>query len=169
LRVAIFEGTLLPVSDLLQFRTSPIHGMGGFAAGPILKGTLVIEYTGEKISKAESLRRCEQENPFIFALDETCDLDGAVGWNPARFLNHSCAPNCDAELIDGRIWIIARRDIACGEEITFNYGYDLDSYRDHPCECGAPECVGYIVAEELMEEVRRKESARQNRPAPPAA
>jgi len=148
------------VSDLVQFKPSTIHGMGAFAAAPIVKGTLVIEYTGERISKAESLRRCEAENWFIFALDDTHDLDGAVGWNPARFINHSCAPNCDAELMDGRIWIVARRDILPGEEITFNYGYDLESYREHPCACGARECVGFIVAEELKEEVRRRESRR---------
>jgi SET domain-containing protein len=155
------------VSDLLQFKPSPIDGMGAFAAAPIRKGTLVIEYTGEKISKAESLRRCEEENPFIFALDEVWDLDGAAVWNPARFINHSCAPNCDAELIDGRIWIIARRDIARGEEITFNYGYDLESYREHPCACGAPGCAGYIVAEELMGEVRKRESGNNAGPAAP--
>ena len=65
-------------------------------------------------------------------------------------LNHSCAPNCEAELLDDRIWIIARRDIQPGEEITFNYGYDLENYRDYPCCCGSPHCVGYIVAEEFF-------------------
>jgi SET domain-containing protein len=157
------------VSDLLQFKPSSIHGMGAFAAVPIVKGSLVIEYIGQKITKAESLRRCEKENWFIFALDDTYDLDGAVGWNPARFINHSCAPNCDAELIDGHIWIIARRDIAPGEEITFNYGYDLDAYQEHPCQCGAPGCVGYIVAEELMDEVRQKEARKQHKSKPDAS
>jgi SET domain-containing protein len=66
------------------------------------------------------------------------------------------APNCEAEWEGGRIWITARRDIAAGEEITFNYGYTLDEYREHPCHCGAPECAGYIVAEEYFECVRKK-------------
>ena len=64
-------------------------------------------------------------------------------------------------MIDGRIWIVAGRDIRAGEEITFNYGYDIESYREHPCHCGAPQCVGYIVAEEFFEDVRaRRRSGR---------
>ncbi len=146
------------MSELISFRESPIHGLGGFANQPLAAGTRVIEYGGQKIGKAESLRRCEENNWFIFALDDQFDLDGSVGWNPARFINHSCSPNCDAELIDGHIWIVARRDIAAGEEITFNYGYDLESYREHPCHCGAPNCLGYIVAEELFPLLRNNKT-----------
>jgi SET domain-containing protein len=139
--------------DWIVFRASPIHGMGGFARRAVPRGTSVIEYQGRRIDKAESLRQCELENPYIFALDDTFDLDGNVEWNPARLLNHSCAPNCEAENLDGRIWIVAAREILEGEEITFNYGYDLDSYREHPCQCGALRCVGYIVAEEHFPQV----------------
>ena len=139
--------------ELLVFKTSPIHGLGGFAKAGIAKGTRVIEYVGERISKSESLRKCEGNNEFIFSLNEEQDLDGDVAWNPARLLNHSCAPNCEAELQEDRIWIVATRDIPAGEEITFNYGYDLEDYRDYPCRCGAPNCVGYIVAEEFFEHV----------------
>ena len=146
------------MSQALLFKESAIHGLGGFAARPLKAGERIIEYVGQKITKSESLRRCEEENWCIFALDDQFDLDGAVGWNPARFINHSCAPNSDAELIDGRIWIVARRDIAAGEEITFNYGYDLESYREHPCGCGAPNCVGHIVAEELFEHLKTLKS-----------
>ena len=145
-----------PSLTTFEIKPSPVHGVGGFAAMPIRAGTLVVEYVGEKISKRESNCRCETGNTFIFELDDEWDLDGAVGWNPARFLNHSCAPNCDAELIDGCIWIVARRDIASGEELTFNYGYCLEDYREHPCRCGAPECVGYIVAEELFDSIRKR-------------
>jgi uncharacterized protein len=143
------------MNDLIFFKESKIHGMGGFAKENILKGTQIIEYTGQKITKKESLRRCEENNWYIFALDDEFDLDGAVGWNPARFINHSCSPNCDAEMIDGHIWIIARRDIPKDEEISFNYGYDLEVYKEHPCRCGAPNCVGYIIAEELFPYVRK--------------
>ena len=73
----------------------------------------------------------------------------------ARFVNHSCEPNCEAELSDGQVWIIAGRDIAAGEEVTYNYGYDLVDYREHPCRCGAASCVGYIVAEEFFPSLRR--------------
>lgn len=146
-------------NGLLEFRPSPIHGTGGFAAAPIRAGTLVIEYTGQRIAKGESTRRCEAGNTFIFELDQDWDIDGGQGWNPARYLNHSCEPNCEAELIDGRIWITARRDIAPGEEITFNYGYDREDYREHPCRCGAPGCVGFMVAEEFFPVLRERLSS----------
>jgi hypothetical protein len=130
--------------------------MGGFAVGSLAQGARVVEYVGRKLTKAESLRLCEAGNTFIFALDDEFDLDGNTEENPARLLNHSCAPNCEAEFGEGRIWITARRDIAAGEEITFNYGYTLDEYREHPCRCGAPGCVGFIVAEEFFEHVKQK-------------
>jgi SET domain-containing protein len=138
------------------FKSSPIHGSGGFAREDIAVGTRVIEYVGEKITKQESLARCERSNEYIFGIDDTHDLDGNVDWNPARFLNHSCEPNCEAQLADGRIWIVAIRDVRVGEELTFNYSYDLADYREHPCRCGAASCVGYIVAEEFFEHVRRQ-------------
>lgn len=128
--------------------------MGGFARRKIKNGEPVIEYIGEKISKAESLRRCEAENPYIFQIDDEFDLDGNVGWNPAKFINHSCAPNCEAQFFDDMIWIMAKRDIEPGEEITFNYSYDLEDYKEHPCKCGAANCVGYIVAEEFFPKFR---------------
>jgi SET domain-containing protein len=143
----------------LPFATRPssVHGLGAFTTGLIRAGAEFVQYSGEKITKAESLRRCEADNTFIFQLDDDWDVDGNVSWNPARFLNHSCAPNCDAELIDDEIWIVARRDIAVGEELTFNYGYDLEQYRDYPCRCGASECVGYIVAEEFFPLLRQRQ------------
>ncbi len=140
----------------LIFKPSPIHGTGGFARSDLACGTRVIEYVGRRISKHESIERCRGGNEYVFSVDEETDLDGNVEWNPARFLNHSCAPNCEAELIDGKIWIVALRDIRAGEEVTFDYGYDLEDYRAHPCACGAPECVGYIVAGELRNLVRKK-------------
>ena len=142
--------------SLIEFKTSPIHGTGGFATAQIEPDTALIEYVGERISKAESASRCAQDNRFIFHLDDDFDLDGSVSWNPARWINHSCAPNCEAQLIDGRIWIVAVRPIQPGEEISFNYSYDLEEYRDHPCRCGTRDCVGFIVAEEFFDHVRRQ-------------
>lgn len=143
-------------TDLVAIRPSPIHGLGGFARINIPTGTRVLEYIGEKISKQESLRRCQANNEFIFSLDERFDLDGNIAENPARFLNHSCTPNCDADLEDDRIWIVAKRDIRAGEELTFNYRFDLIDYRDQPCRCGSSDCVGFIVAEEFFEHVRKQ-------------
>lgn len=139
---------------MIRIAPSPIHGLGGFASAPLPRDARVVEYLGEKIARGESVRRCESGNQFVFALDNEFDLDGDVPWNPARFLNHSCAPNCEAVCQDGHIWIVASRDISPGEEITFNYSYDLENYRDHPCHCGAPGCLGYIVAQEFFPHLR---------------
>jgi hypothetical protein len=148
-----------PTHPLIEFRPSAIQGLGGFAKVPIPAGTRVMEYVGERITKAQSLERCAQGNHAIFNLNENWDLDGAVDWNPARFLNHSCAPNCDAEDIEGRIWIVAQRAIEAGEEVTFNYGYDLEDYKENPCRCGATACVGYVVAEEFFDLLRAQADA----------
>jgi len=143
-------------TEWAEFRRSKIHGRGGYAAKDIPVETDVIEYVGEKISKEESERRCENNNEYIFTGDDTYDVDGNVDWNPARLINHSCDPNCEALTDDDmRIWIVAKRDIKAGEELTFNYNYDLEDYKEHPCCCGARHCVGFIVAEEFFEQVRQ--------------
>ncbi len=143
-------------TELIVFRRSNIHGTGGYARQDLAAGTRIIEYVGEKITKSEAAIRCEAQNGFIFTLDDEWDLDGSMEWNPARLINHSCAPNCEAEIADGRITIVALRGITAGEELTFNYGYDLENYREQPCCCRAQECTGFIVAEEHFEHVRQQ-------------
>lgn len=143
-----------------EVRESGIDGRGAFAVEAIPAGALVAEYRGRRITKSESVRECEAGNPYIFTLDDEWDLDGNVESNPARFINHSCAPNCEVDIQDGRILIQALRDIAPGEELSFNYGYDLEDYHEQPCRCGVAQCVGFIVAEELFPEVRQKELTR---------
>lgn len=138
----------------LAFRQSDIHGHGGFATVHLPAGARLIEYIGERIDKAEADRRCEDGNHFVFHLNDEFDIDGNVDWNPARLLNHSCAPNCEVDCDGKQIWILALRDISPGEELTFNYGYELADYRDSPCRCGTPTCVGFMVAEEYFEQVR---------------
>jgi len=149
-------GNSMLEENRIDYRPSRIHGMGGFARTDVRAGETVIEYVGERITKEESVRRCARNNPFIFALDEIHDLDGNVPANPARFLNHSCRPNCEAIEDDGRIWIMAMRPIEAGEELTFNYGYSLEEYDEHPCHCGSGDCVGFVVAEEFHEIIRRR-------------
>jgi SET domain-containing protein len=79
-------------------------------------------------------------------------IDAAVDGNEARFINHSCAPNCDAVIEDGRIWIETIRDVAPGEELAYDYAYVLEerhtpaAKRRFPCHCGAPTCRGTILA-----------------------
>lgn len=144
---------------------SPIHGLGVCAKVAIPAGTRIIEYTGERITKAESRRReklrlARQRRGgdgcvYIFDLNQRHDLDGRSRKNLARLLNHSCAPNCRAETIRGHIWIIADRDIQAGEELTFDYGFPFREWPLHPCRCGAPECVGYIVNQYQRWRVRK--------------
>ena len=153
------EDSIPRADDLTYSGKSGIHGQGLFARRELNAGCRVIEYVGNRISKRESLEQCAASNDFIFALDAQCDLDGKVPWNLARLINHSCEPNSEARLIDGRIWIVAVRTISPGEEITFNYSYDFDNYRDHPCRCGAESCVGYMVAVELFPLLRTKGSS----------
>lgn len=154
-------------------RRSSIHSRGVFARCDIPTNTKVIEYTGEKIGKRESERRAQIRLArakktgvaavYIFNLNKKQDLDGSQASNTARLLNHSCAPNCEAIQSRGRIWLTAMRDIREGEELTFNYGFDLENWDEHVCRCGTDRCVGFIVGEEywpglktLLEERARK-------------
>lgn len=143
-------------SDLVEYRSSGIHGTGGFARQLIPAGTSVVQYVGHRIDKTAATEHCANGNEYVFCLDDQWDLDGNVDWNPARFINHSCAPNCEAQFDEEarEIWIVACREIHPGEELTFNYNYDLEDYREHPCRCGASACVGFMVAEELFAHVR---------------
>jgi SET domain-containing protein len=151
-----------PQTVLVTHRHSPIHGCGVFSKADIPPGKRILEYKGELIEKQESARRCEQNNVYIFSLSDRFDIDGNAEWNPARFVNHSCSPNCEAILEDDRIWLISLRDIRAGEELTFNYGFDLEDYREYSCRCGSPNCVGVIVAEEFFDHVRNQ-SGHSNR------
>jgi SET domain-containing protein len=142
--------------QLIEIRRSRIHGRGLFARQDIAAGSRLIQYLGRRISKQRSAELCLKQNAYIFTLNEQDDLDGRVSWNPARLINHSCEPNCDAELDDqDRIWIISRRAIPRGEELTYNYGYDLKDFSNYPCRCGAATCPGFMVAEDLLPTVRR--------------
>lgn len=146
-------------------RRSAIHQRGIFARTDIPQGTPVIEYIGEKITKAESERRgnalAEKAAKtggaavYIFTLNKKYDLDGGKPYNTARLINHSCEPNCEAFISRGKIWIYAKRDIAEGEELSFNYGFGLETWEDHPCRCGKPRCIGYILGEEFWPKLRR--------------
>lgn len=144
---------------------STIHGRGVYARVAIPDGTHIVEYTGELITKAEAKRREEQRltrlqrggdgSVYIFDLNRRHDLDGRTRRNIARLINHSCAPNCRAETIRGRIWIIAQRDIPAGSELTFDYGYSYKECRGHPCRCGAKNCAGFIVSSGSRWRLRR--------------
>ncbi len=145
-------------SDLCEVRRSAIHGSGVYATQFIPAETPIIEYVGERIDKKESERRALRRLAaakksgdaavYIFTLSRRCDIDGDVPWNTARLINHSCDPNCEAWIVGRRIMIHALRDIQPGEELSFDYGFGVETYEDHPCRCGAPGCKGYIVSRE---------------------
>jgi len=139
----------------LQVRKSRIHGRGLFARRDIPAGTRLIEYVGLPVSKKKSAELCLKQNSYVFARNDAWDLNGKVSWNPARLINHSCEPNCEANPDENeRIWIFSIKPIAPDEELTFNYGYSLDDFRKFPCRCGTASCTGYMVSEELIPEVR---------------
>jgi uncharacterized protein len=145
-----------PVKLLLWVGTSRIAGRGLFTAQAIKRGTRIIQYTGEKIPKGESDKRLAAGNDYIFQLNERYDIDGKVLRNKARYINHSCAPNCTVQMTTRTIWIVALRDITAGEELTYNYGYELDDAPTHPCTCGAENCCGSILAPQYQEVVKHR-------------
>ncbi|MBK1790175.1 SET domain-containing protein [Persicirhabdus sediminis] len=153
-------------SELCEVRNSEIHGRGVYATQDIEKESQIIEYIGEPIDKEESEERAwdqyakaEEKGEaavYIFTLDEKWDIDGNVPWNDARLINHSCDPNCEAWIEDEQIFIYSLRDIKDGEELTFDYGFDIDCYEDHPCLCGSDNCIGYIVSQDQWPELKKR-------------
>jgi len=140
-----------------ELRPSTIQGRGAFATRPIRRGTRIIEYTGERITHEEADRRYDdramgRHHTFLFTIDSAIVIDAAVDGNDARFINHSCAPNCEAVDEKKHIYIEAIRDIAPGEELTYDYSYERDGTEDEEwerlyiCKCGAPTCRGTILA-----------------------
>lgn len=138
-------------------RASAMHGRGVFARVPIAEGTRVVEYRGERISTAEAEARYPDDftaahHTFLFAIDDDWMIDAAFRGNRARWINHSCDPNCEAVIDDdGRIWIEAIRDILPGEELAYDYNFILPvrhtpaMKKRFPCTCGAPTCRGTIL------------------------
>src|SRR5258706_5965656 len=144
-------------SRRIAVRRSGVHGKGVLAVESIAAGDRLIEYKGERISWKEALRRHphdpeEPNHTFYFALDSGRVIDGKVDGNSARWINHSCAPNCEAEEIDGHVYIHALRDIEAGEELFYDYGLVIDARqtkklkREYECRCGARKCRGTMLA-----------------------
>lgn len=142
----------------LVVRRSKIQGRGVFAGEPIGEGTRIIEYTGARISHAEADHDADDDDPkrrhhtFLFAVDDEVVIDGNVGGSDARFINHSCDPNCEIVIARRRVYICALRDIDAGEELLYDYWYITDeSYtlddlkRIYPCRCGAEICRGTLA------------------------
>ena len=144
-------------------RRSPIHGNGVFAIAPIAKGETVIEYKGRLITHKQADREyadgADTGHTFLFTLNDSYIIDANVGGNTARWINHSCDPNCEAVIEEDededprkdKVLIQAIRDIRPGEELTYNYGITLEvphtpaMKKLWACRCGAPRCTGTLL------------------------
>ena len=143
-------------SKPFEVRPSGIHGKGVFAVAPIAAGERIVEYTGPVITwkLAQRLHPHNPDEPnhtFYFHIDDKRVIDGLHG-GPAKWINHACDANCEADEDDGRVFIKALRDIAPGEELNYNYGLVLDGRhtakvkKEYECRCGSPGCRGTMLA-----------------------
>jgi len=134
----------MPLPRLIR-RRSKLHGFGVFAAEPINKNTRIIDYAGELIrnsrSGAREARYLKQGCIWVYRVNRTWSRDAAVDGNIARFINHSCVPNCWTEVVDMTIWIRASRRIEPGEELTYDYA----TVGDHTIQCRCrPGCQTWL-------------------------
>lgn len=143
-------------------RRSPVHGRGLFANNTIVAGEFVCEYKGARVSWKDVLDqlpsdRSQPGHTFFFDVEEGIVIDGSKGGNGARWLNHACSPNCEAELSNNCIFIYALRDISPGEELTLDYALVVDGRHsckireEFRCYCSLPDCRGT-----MLEDRRRK-------------
>ena len=141
-------------------RNSSIHGRGVFALTQISKGTRIVEYKGELITDDEADRRyahLHEHSPhtMLFSLENNLVIDATRRGNSGRWINHSCAPNCQVEEEGTKIFIDARRDIRPGEELTYDYNLQLGethtraAQRAHACFCGTRRCRGTMLGERI--------------------
>ena len=161
---------------LYEVRDSDIHGRGVFALRRIRKGTRIVEYTGERISDDEADRRYDEANmrrhhTFLFTLSSKLVVDGspATGGGDASFINHSCAPNCEALIGEGRIFIYARETIYPGAELLYDYQYeptgDPTDEKFYVCRCGADNCRRTIMKKPPEPRRKRKPLRQRTRRA----
>tara|TARA_B100000989_G_C19523430_1_gene465514 strand:+ start:916 stop:1425 length:510 start_codon:yes stop_codon:yes gene_type:complete len=147
---------------------SQVHANGLFAKVDIPKGTKIIEYIGQKIKKSVGDKRSEKRiekylnsnktgSVYIFELNNRYDIDGSFKYNKARYINHSCNPNCEVKIIKGHIWIVSIKNILKNKELNYDYGYefDKDDYKDHKCKCGEKKCIGYIISSDDWPKYKR--------------
>ena len=141
----------------IQVRKSGVHGKGVFSAAPLKKGEVLIEYVGEVITWKKALRRHphdpkDPDHTFYFHVDDKHVIDAKFGGNAARWINHACTPNCEADEIDGRIFIKALRTIKPDTELFYDYGLIIDEpytaklKKQFECRCGTKNCRGTMLA-----------------------
>ncbi len=140
----------------IQVRNSGVHGKGMYAVVDIPAGETLIEYMGERISNEEAQERHPHDpkqpnHTFYFSLETGEVIDANYGGNSSRWINHSCDPNCEADEVDGRIFIKSLRDLKAGEELFYDYGLSVEERytkklkAEYACYCGAPNCRGTML------------------------
>ena len=166
-------GNLKPSPRKIQVKKSGVHGKGVFAARDILKGETLIEYVGEIISAQEAEDRhphdpSDPNHTFYFQIDDDKVIDALHGGNSARWINHCCTPNCKPDVIDGRVFIKAKKDIAAGSELNYDYGLIIDEpmskklKAQYPCWCGSAKCRGTLLAIEKKSGKQQRKLALKN-------
>jgi SET domain-containing protein len=137
----------------IEVRDSSVHGRGVFATKAIAKGKRIIEYVGERMSWEKASAESDDPHTFLFGLeDDDKVINAGIGGNESRWINHSCAPNCEAIEENGRVFIYALRNIRPGEELSYDYALELDEpvtpdlKKEHACYCRASSCRGSLLA-----------------------
>ncbi len=145
----------MPTAPRLIVRSSSIHAAGCYTLDPIRRGGLITEYDGIRITKRQADERyADRIVTYLFGIDGSPDV--IDGFGVAMFLNHSCAPNCETETDEGRVFIRALRDIAAGEELLYEYNlYDSDD-DNCDCYCSAPQCRGTMYSDDELKRRARK-------------
>ena len=172
MRHAVRSAPTSRTAPMFAVRRSRIHGSGVYATRRIRKGTRIVEYLGERISHEEADDRYaakgqDDGHTFLFVVSDKVVIDAGVNGNDARFINHSCDPNCDTVIEGGRVFIEAKRTIQPGEELGYEYGLTWETTDDpaelanYACRCGATTCRGTMLDEEPLDKQRAKKEARK--------
>ncbi|MEZ5462554.1 SET domain-containing protein [Dokdonella sp.] len=158
-------------------RRSPIHGNGVFATADIPAGTELVEYKGRLLTHAQADRlydgTTDTGHTFLFTLNDRYVIDANEDGNVARWINHSCAPNCQALVEEDekgrrrkdRVLIETLRDIEAGEELTYDYGIDLGERltprlkKIWECRCGHADCIGTMLKPKSRPAKSKKKSS----------
>jgi SET domain-containing protein len=127
----------LPGNFSLHIKRSQI-GRGLFAGEKIPRGACIVEYTGRPATKAQMIAN---KGKYLFWTGRGTMIDGNISGNKARFINHSCAPNCEIDIKNRRVYIFAKRSIKQGEELTYDYGFEFFEAHILPYGCKCEECL----------------------------
>jgi len=144
----------------LIIRSSDIDAAGCFTLADVPKGTCVLEYIGERITKADGDQRYE-DRPFTYLFGVGDGETVIDGYGMAMFVNHSCEPNCETEEEHGRVYIVTLRDVAADEELTYDY-WLYDGEDEMPCHCGTKSCRGSMYSPKELK--KRREKKKRKRP-----